>query len=143
MKPEDDKSPKARVLIVDDNPQNLELLAAYMEELPEVVTDSALNGAEALAKVAQQQPDVILLDVMMPKMSGFEVCRQLKSNPQTRDIQIIMVTALNEVGDHERAADCGVDDFLTKPVSRPELLERVRSLLQVRQVRREQEAAGQ
>ena len=73
----------------------------------------------------------------MPKMSGFEVCRQLKSDPQTRDIQIIMVTALNELGDHERAADCGTDEFLTKPVNRVELITRVKSLLRVRHLKQE------
>jgi len=75
------------------------------------------------------------LDVMMPKMSGFEVCRQLKSDPQTRAIQIIMVTALNEVGDHERAVDSGSDEFLTRPVNRIEVITRVKSLLRVRHLK--------
>jgi len=70
-------------------------------------------------------------------MSGFEVCRQLKSDPETRDIQIVMVTALNEVGDHERAVDSGTDEFLTKPVNRVELITRVKSLLRVRHLKRE------
>lgn len=138
MSPDEDKSlPPSRVLIVDDNPQNLELLTAYMEDVPNVTIIQAANGTDALAKVAESQPDVILLDIMMPKMSGFEVCRTLKGDPKTRDIQIIMVTALNEVGDHERAVDCGTDEFLTKPVNRIELITRVKSLLRVRHLKRE------
>jgi len=101
--------PPSKVLIVDDNAQNLELLAAYMEEVTNITTIAAYNGMQAMQKIAEEKPDLILLDIMMPKMSGFEVCRQIKSDPETRDIQVIMVTALNEVGDHERAADCGTD----------------------------------
>jgi two-component system cell cycle response regulator len=127
--------PVSKVLIVDDNAQNLELLAAYMEEVPNITTVAAYNGIEAMQKVAQEKPDLILLDIMMPKMSGFEVCRQIKSDPDTRDIQVIMVTALNEVGDHERAADCGTDEFLTKPVNRIELITRVKNLLRLRHLK--------
>ncbi len=129
--------PPARVLVVDDNPQNLELLCAYMEDVEGVTVIPASNGLEALQKVSELRPDLILLDIMMPKMSGFEVCRQLKSNPRTRDIQIVMVTALNEVGDHERAVECGTDEFLTKPVNRVELITRVKSLLKVRHLKQE------
>ncbi len=135
--------PVSRVLIVDDNQQNLELLAAYVEGIPHVAVDLASNGREALARVAEHPPDLILLDVMMPKMSGFEVCRQIKSDPDTRDIQIIMVTALNELGDHERARDCGTDDFLTKPVTREELVSRVQNLLRVRHMKRESAEADE
>jgi two-component system cell cycle response regulator len=124
------------VLVVDDNAQNLELLMAYMEEVPNVTTIPATNGMEALDKVVDEKPDLILLDVMMPKMSGFEVCRRLKSDPETRDVQIVMVTALNEMGDHERALDCGTDEFLTKPVNRIELITRVKSLLRLRHLKR-------
>lgn len=133
----DQPIPPSTVLIVDDNAQNLELLSAYMEDVPNVSVIAATNGSEAMTSVTRDKPDLILLDVMMPKMSGFEVCRMLKSNPQTRDIQIIMVTALNEVGDYERAVDCGTDEFLTKPVNRVELLTRVKSLLRVRHLKRE------
>jgi two-component system cell cycle response regulator len=122
---------------VDDNPQNLELLTAYMDEVENITVVSATNGVEALEQVVRAEPDLILLDIMMPKMSGFEVCRHLKSDPQTRDIQIVMVTALNEVGDHERAVDSGTDEFLTKPVNRVELITRVKSLLRVRHLKRE------
>lgn len=134
---DDQPLPPSTVLIVDDNLQNLELLTAYMEEVENIGVVSATNGLEALEQVARAHPDLILLDIMMPKMSGFEVCRQLKSDPETRDIQIVMVTALNEVGDHERAVDSGTDEFLTKPVNRVELITRVKSLLRVRHLKRE------
>ncbi len=124
----------ARVLLVEDNPQNLELLEVYMEELePEVTVATAANGVEALDRVAQEKPDLILLDIMMPKMSGFEVCRHLKSNPETRDVLIVMITALNETGDVERATESGADDYLTKPVERKTVVSLVRSMLLARQ----------
>ncbi|MDH3583513.1 MAG: response regulator [Phycisphaerae bacterium] len=124
------------ILIVDDNLQNLELLQAYLEGLScRIIT--ATNGLEALALVDSDPPDVILLDVMMPRMSGFEVCKKLKADPQTRTIPILMVTALNELGDIERGVECGTDDFLTKPVNKLELTTRVKSLLRVRHLRRE------
>jgi CheY-like chemotaxis protein len=132
--------PPSKVLVVDDNPQNLELLMAYMEGLDNVTVSGAADGEEAMRRVrSEDPPDLILLDVMMPKMSGFEVCRQIKSNPRTRNIQIIMVTALNEVGDHERAADAGTDEFLTKPVNRAELVTRVKNLLQLHHLKLELE----
>ncbi len=117
------------VLLVDDNAQNLELLEVYMEDLPEVHVVKATNGLEAMTQVAEQSPDVVLLDIMMPKMSGFEVCKRIKGDPKTRDIAVVMVTALNEPGDIERAAECGTDDYLAKPIDRKALIELVRSLL--------------
>lgn len=134
--------PPSVVLIVDDNQQNLELLSAYMEGIQNVTTLLASNGQEALARVNSDHPDLILLDVMMPKMSGFEVCRQLKSDPHTRDIQVIMVTALNELGDVERARDCGTDEFLSKPVTREELVSRVENRLRLRHMHRAQNGGG-
>lgn len=126
-----------KVLIVDDNVQNLELLEAYMDELPEVVPTTATNGIDAIDRVMADPPDLILLDIMMPKMSGFEVCKHLKADPETRDIPIIMVTALNELGDMERARECGTDEFLSKPVNRVELATRVRNLLRLRGLKKE------
>jgi len=132
--------PQSTVLIVDDNQQNVELLQAFLESLP-VRLVTASDGVEALEKVQQHQPDLILLDIMMPRMSGFQVCRKLKGDPKTRDIQILMVTALNELGDIEEATDCGTDDFVSKPVNKFELLTRVKSLLRVRHLKGELERA--
>jgi two-component system, OmpR family, alkaline phosphatase synthesis response regulator PhoP len=127
-------------MIVDDNVQNVELLQAFLEALPvKIVT--AFDGVEALEKVEQHNPDLILLDIMMPRMSGFQVCRTLKGNAKTRDIQILMVTALNELGDIEQASECGTDDFVSKPVNKFELLTRVKSLLRVRHLKNELERA--
>ncbi len=119
------------VLVVDDNQQNLELIQAYLEDI-ECETAAAYDGVEALERVARAKPDLVLLDVMMPKMSGFEVCRRLKSNPDTSDIPVIMVTALNEFGDIERGIDSGTDDFISKPINRLELLTRVRTMLKLK-----------
>ncbi|UCG15907.1 MAG: response regulator [Phycisphaerales bacterium] len=117
------------VLVVDDNRQNLELLLAYLEDMEEVTAIEARDGVGALEQVARCKPDLILLDIMMPKMSGFEVCKQLKSNPQTRDIPVVMVTALNETADIERATECGTDDYITKPIERRALVNLVRTML--------------
>jgi CheY-like chemotaxis protein len=129
-----------KVLIVDDNLQNVELIQAYLEGLP-VEAVVANDGMEAMEKVGQEQPDLILLDIMMPKMSGFEVCKKLKQDPATRDIPIIMITALNEISDIERSVECGTDDFLTKPVNKLELLTRVKSLLRLRHLKNELDRA--
>lgn len=129
---------KARVLIVDDQAQNVELLEAYLEDIGCQVR-TAHDGPEALAEIDRAQPDLILLDIMLPRMSGFQVCKQIKAAPATRDIQIIMVTALNEIADIEKARECGTDDFVTKPVNRVELVLRVESLLRVRLLKQELE----
>jgi two-component system, OmpR family, alkaline phosphatase synthesis response regulator PhoP len=126
------------ILIVDDNAQNAELLEAYLEPL-ECEVRIATDGVDALAQIKQKHPDLVLLDIMMPRMSGFEVCRQLKQDSQTRDIPIVMVTALNELADVERGVDCGADDFLSKPINKLELLTRVKSLLRVRHLKSELE----
>ncbi|MDA0296696.1 MAG: response regulator [Planctomycetota bacterium] len=125
----------AMVLLVDDNQQNLELMQAYLDDLP-CRTETAMDGVEAMEKIARDRPDLVLLDVMMPRMSGFEVCQKIKANPETRGTAIIMVTALNEVPDYERAVESGTDDFLSKPVNKLELITRVRSLLRVSLLRR-------
>ncbi len=130
MAANDDKhNGKHTVLIVDDNEQNLELLVIYMEDLSEVRVITATNGEEAMAKVTEESPDLLLLDIMMPKMSGFEVCKRIKSDPKTRDMIVIMVTALNETADIERAAECGTDDYISKPIDRKALVNLVRNLL--------------
>lgn len=123
------------ILLVDDNLQNLELMQAYLEALP-CELSTATDGVEALDRINESAPDLVLLDVMMPRMSGFELCQKIKSNPATRDIVVVMVTALHEVGDFERAVESGTDDFLTKPVNKLELVTRVRSLLRVRVLKR-------
>ena len=92
-----------------------------------------------MEKIAQEEPDIILLDIMMPRMSGFEVCRRVKSDPETKNILVVIVTALNELGDVERGVDCGADDFLSKPINKLELLTRVKSLLRVRNLQSELE----
>ncbi|PHQ78262.1 MAG: two-component system response regulator [Phycisphaera sp.] len=128
------------ILIVDDNPQNLELLQAYLEDLG-CRTEVAMDGAEAIKKAQADVPDVIVLDVMMPKLSGFQVCERLKSDPKTAAVPIVMVTALNEVSDVERAIEAGADDFLTKPVQRLELLARVKSQINVKGMERRLQSA--
>jgi len=126
---------EASILLVDDNLQNLELMQAYLESLPCRVR-TAKDGLEAVELIDEETPDLVLLDVMMPRMSGFEVCQKIKSNPATRDVVVIMVTALHEVGDFERAVECGTNDFITKPVNKLELLTRVRSLLELSLIKR-------
>ncbi len=126
---EQEKTPM--VLVVDDNRQNLELLQAYLEDL-DCETTAAYDGLQALKVIASKKPDLILLDVMMPKMSGFEVCRRIKNDPKTGDIPVIMVTALNEFGDIERGIDSGTDDFISKPVNKLELITRVKTMLKLK-----------
>jgi CheY-like chemotaxis protein len=121
------------VLVVDDNQQNRELLQAYLEDV-DCRAIPAHDGLEALEIMAKEPIDLILLDVMMPKMSGFEVCRRIKKDRKTSDIPVIMVTALNEFGDIERGIDSGTDDFLSKPVNKLELLTRVKTMLKLKHV---------
>ncbi len=123
------KTREKRILIVDDNLPNLELLEVYLESVDNVAIRTATDGIEAIAKIEEESPDLVLLDIMMPRMSGFEVCKQIKSNPKTRDILVVMVTALNETGDIERATECGADDYLSKPIDRGALVNLVTTLL--------------
>ena len=120
----------ATILMVDDEARNLELLEALL--LPEGYRLlQARSGEEALAVVTAERPDLILLDVMMPRLDGFEVCRRLKANPPTRFIPVVMVTSLRDVEDRIRGIEVGADDFLSKPVNRHELLTRVRASLRL------------
>ena len=130
-KTEKDRVKIPTVLVVDDNQENLELLQAYLEDL-DCRTVPARDGLQALEIIADSAPDLVLLDVMMPKMSGFEVCKRIKNDPKTSDIPIIMVTALNEFGDIEHGIDSGTDDFISKPVNKLELLTRVKTMLKLK-----------
>ena len=142
MSPKPEKPEKSRILIADDNQPNVELLEAYLSGL-DVDTAVAVDGQDTLTKVAEFKPHLILLDIMMPKLSGFEVCKKLKSDAATRGIMILMVTALNELGDIERAVQAGTDDFLSKPVNKAELLKRVDNMLKLRHVTDEVERLRQ
>jgi two-component system, cell cycle response regulator len=123
----------ARVLVVDDVPANVKLLEARLSaEYFDVTT--AYSGAEALAVCERAECDIVLLDVMMPDMDGFEVCRKLKSNPTTHHIPVVMVTALDQPSDRVRGLEAGADDFLTKPVTDVALVSRVRSLARLKMV---------
>ncbi|MCA9026111.1 MAG: response regulator [Planctomycetaceae bacterium] len=127
-----------RILIADDNQQNRELLEAYLAD-GEFEIEMAADGEETLQKVRDTDPDLVLLDIMMPKLSGYEVCHRMKHDDQTSKIPVLMVTALKDMGDIEKAVAAGADDFLTKPVHRLELLTRVRSLLRVRHLTNERD----
>ncbi len=121
----------ARVLVVDDLPVNVKLLEAkLLVEYYEVVT--AKDGPTALDAVKAESPDIVLLDVMMPGMDGYEVCSRIKSDPATAHIPVVMVTALNEVSDRVRGLEAGADDFLTKPVNDIALFARIRSLVRLK-----------
>lgn len=120
-----------RILIADDNDANRELLEAYLVNV-DCEIETSINGQDTLQKVASFHPDLVLLDVMMPKLSGFEVCKKIKDDPQTKRVMVLMVTALNELGDIERAVAAGTDDFLSKPVNKIELLKRVDNMLKLK-----------
>jgi two-component system, OmpR family, alkaline phosphatase synthesis response regulator PhoP len=127
-----------KILIADDNAQNRELLEALLSKI-DCDTEFSVDGKDTLDKVNLFRPDLILLDVMMPKLNGFEVCRKLKSDPATSKIMILMVTALSELGDIERAVEAGTDDFLSKPVNSLELHKRVQNMLKLKETEDELE----
>ncbi len=124
--------PKANILVVDDEEKNVKLMEAIL--LPRGYRIiKACNGEEALQQVEKQVPDLILLDVMMPIMNGFDVCKRLKDNPETRLIPVVIMTALGQVEDRVKGIEAGADDFLTKPVNRDELLARIQTSLRLKQ----------
>ncbi len=124
---------KARILAVDDQPHNLRLLVALLNARGyEVVT--AASGAEALEKIGSERPDLVLLDVIMPNMSGYEVCKKIRENPATGVLPVVMITALDPAEERVKGLEAGADDFLSKPINQPELLARVRSLLRIKQL---------
>ena len=126
----DSRSPP-RILIADDNPQGVELLEAYLGEADYSIATAA-DGDETLARVRDWHPDLILLDIMMPKISGFEVCKRLRADPQTRDLAVLMVTGLDQPSDIDKAVEAGAEDFMTKPINKADLLLRVKALLTAR-----------
>jgi two-component system alkaline phosphatase synthesis response regulator PhoP len=126
---------KSRVLIADDNAQGVELLEAYLAGT-DYDTQIAYDGEETLRKVRDWQPNVILLDIMMPKISGFEVCKRLRANAETANIVVIMVTALDQRSDIDRAVEAGTDDFLTKPINKAELLVRLKAAIKSQEQKR-------
>jgi len=124
----------SRILIVEDDPDSSELLKELLEIEGFLNLQVAPNGNIALSYVADEAPDLILLDVMMPGMSGFEVCQRLKENPETSSIPIILVTALKDRANRLQGLQAGADDFITKPIDEPELLARTRSLLHTKRL---------
>ncbi|KKH68721.1 response regulator [Methanosarcina mazei] len=122
---------RPKVLIVDDMRENVELMEAYLAVEPYKVF-CAYGGKEALRIVDKEKPDIVLLDVMMPEVNGYEVCKILKENPETQFIPVLMLTALSELEDRIKGIEVGADDFLTKPINRLELKTRVKSLLRVK-----------
>jgi len=129
-----------RILIADDDPLGAELLEAYLSEIG-CELRTASDGEQTLQLVASWRPDLILLDVMMPRISGFEVCKRLRGDPDTRDIAIIMITALDQASDMDRAVEAGTDDFVSKPINKTDLLLRVGALLRSREKKSELERA--
>ena len=117
-----------RIVIADDNQQNAELIEAHLDGAG-YETRITENGDDTLKVVAEWQPNVLLLDVMMPKLSGFEVCKRLRTNPANQNTAVLMITALDQAADVDRAVEAGTDDFITKPINKAELLLRVKALL--------------
>jgi DNA-binding response OmpR family regulator len=123
----------AKILVVDDTPSNVKLLADALAPKGYAVVTAA-SGAEALEKVEAERPDLVLLDVVMPGMSGYEVCRKIRENPATGILPVVMVTALDPGQEKIKGLEAGADDFLTKPINQPELLARIRSLLRIKEL---------
>ena len=122
----------AKILVVDDTPRNVKLLEDVLTVKGYAVVTAA-SGAEALGKVDSERPDLVLLDVVMPGMSGYEVCRKIRENPATEMLPVVMVTALDPNLERVKGIEAGADDFLTKPINQAELLARIRSLLRIKE----------
>jgi DNA-binding response OmpR family regulator len=129
-----------RILIADDDPQAAELMEAYLSDQGYALA-IASDGEEALKQIAEWLPDLVLLDVMMPRISGFEVCKRLRANPATQDIAVLMITALDQASDIDRAVEAGTDDFVPKPINKNAVLHRVRALIKTRQYKRDLDRA--
>jgi len=126
-----DQADQPKILIVDDNKENIDLIAYFLKPQNYTIL-TAMDGVQALTLVEEEKPDIILLDIMLPKMDGFQVCERLKKDPATRFIPIIMITALKELKDKIRSLEVGADDFISKPFENVELLTRVKSLLRIK-----------
>jgi adenylate cyclase len=126
----------ARILVVDDTPQNVKLFTDLLESRGYAVT-AAANGEQALASIAAAPPDLVLLDVMMPGLSGYDVCRRIRENPATALLPVVMATSLDPQGERVKGIEAGADDFLSKPVNQAELFARVRSLLRIKSLQDE------
>ncbi len=124
-------SPRYKILIVDDEPLNVDLLSVYLEEDYDVIT--SYNGRDALEKLRSESPDLVLLDVMMPEMNGYDVCRAIRNELKMDFIPVIMITALTDKADHQKGIEAGADEFLKKPVKKFELEKKIISLLRIKQ----------
>ena len=126
----------ARILVVDDTPANIKLLVDVLT-VAGYAASAATNGADALAQIATELPDLVLLDIMMPGMSGYEVCQKLRANPDTALLPVVLCTSLDPQSERLKGIEAGADDFLIKPINRPELLARVKSLLRIKSLQDE------
>lgn len=120
----------SKVLVVDDLPANVKLITAILKREYEIIP--AYSGEEAIEKVESDKPDIVLLDIMMPEIDGYEVCKRIKQGDSTRFTPVVMITALSDVEDRIKAIEMGADDFLTKPINSQELITRTRSLLKAK-----------
>lgn len=129
----------SRILVVDDTPANLKLLVDVLDASG-YAASGASNGTDALAMIAAHPPDLVLLDIMMPGMSGYEVCERLRANPETALLPVVLCTSLDPQSERVKGIEAGADDFLTKPINRPELMARVKSLLRIKALQDEVKA---